>query len=103
MVTTRVTWIYPTATVEQRQEIANYVAGYESNTNSALMDELNAKAIELANGDTTVGSSYDIEEDIANQIHRHTRTRSWPDLATAQEWVTFVLSKGAESAVVVEE
>ena len=65
MVTTRVTWIYPTATVEQRQEIANYVAGYESNTNSALMDELNAKAIELANGDTTVGSSYDIEEDIA--------------------------------------
>jgi hypothetical protein len=99
MVTTRVTWVYPTDANEQTYTLAGLTTG---DVTSDLLAELNTKAIELAGNDTAT-ASLEIEEDSENQIHRHTRTRSWPDLATAQEWVTFVLSKGAETAVVVEE
>ena len=99
MVTTRVTWVYPTDTNEQTYTLDRLTNG---EVTSDLLAELNTKAVELAGGDTAT-SSLEIEEDSSNQTHRHTRTRSWPNLAAAQEWVTFVLSKGAESAVVVEE
>ena len=99
MVKTQVTWVFPTETNEQIYTTAALMSG-EAMTD--LLAELNTKAIELAAGDTAT-SSLDVVEDSANQLYRHTRTRSWPNLAAAQEWVTFVLSKGAESAVVVEE
>lgn len=99
MITTRVTWVYPTDTNEQTYTLAGLTNG---DVTSDLLAELNTKAIELAGNDTAT-ASLEIEEDSANQIQRHIRTRSWPDLETAQAWVTFVLSKGAESAVVVEE
>jgi hypothetical protein len=44
-----------------------------------------------------------VEEDIPNQKVKHIRTRQWPTQEAAEQWVTFVLLKGAESAVVVEE
>lgn len=99
MVKTRVVWAYSIATPEEQQAVDNYTANPDSN--STLLDELNAKARELS-GFTFDTAEIEYEVDTVNKVKRGIRTRTWPDRTIAEAWIGFVLSKGAESAVIVE-
>lgn len=95
---TRVVWVWSATTEEQRQERAAFAA---APVTSDILEELNARASELSNYNNT--PTLEIIEDSSNQLHRYIRIREWPDQATAEDWIKYVLSKGAESAVVIEE
>jgi hypothetical protein len=97
MVTTRVTWAYSTA--EYTQSVTDELDA----NNTTLPEELDAKAVELGHLGGSAPGTLTVEEDIPNQKVKHIRTRQWPTQEAAEQWVTFVLLKGAESAVVVEE
>jgi hypothetical protein len=115
MVKTQVIWEYPIATQEQKDANLIYdetlvkshteVDADESITasRSSLYSELQAKATELSGEIEDNSASVVIEKDETAEVTRHTRTRNWSDLVTAQKWIDFVLSKGAKSAVVVVE
>ena len=105
MVTTKVTWEYSIATQEQKDVNLAFEQARAAGVapTSSLYGELQAKSTELTGGAGDNITSFEIEKDEAAEVVRHTRTRNWPDLAAAQEWIDFVLAKGAKSAVVVEE
>jgi len=104
MIKTKVVWSYDADTLStEKPELINLNLSEEDQADklrSELYNVLNAKATELSGA---FDSSSTLEIEFVDGKVANIRTRSWPDLATAQEWVTFVLSKGAESAVVVEE
>jgi hypothetical protein len=108
MVTTKVTWQYTNATQEEKdqnlayeQTLAVSTSGDESTTRTSLHGELKEKSTEIAGGVNS--ATVEIERDEAAELIRHHWTRTWPDLAAAEQWIAFVLAKGALSAVVVEE
>lgn len=94
MAKTTVIWAYSTA--EYTQSITDEL----DVNNTTLTAELDAKALELGHLGGSVPGTLTVEEDIPNQKVKHIRTREWPTQEAAEQWVTFVLSKGAESAVV---
>jgi hypothetical protein len=105
MITTKVTWEYSIATQEQKDKNLEFEQARAAGVapTSSLYGELQAKSTELTGGAGDNITSSEIEKDEAAEVVRHIRTRNWPDLAAAQEWIDFVLAKGAKSAVVVEE
>ena len=104
MITTKVTWEYTIATQEEKDANLAFEQARANNAavRSALHDEADEKITELLSGagDNTAG--IEIEKDEAAEIVQHHYTRIWPDLASAQQWIAFVLAKGAKSAVIVE-
>ena len=108
MITTKVTWEYSIATQEQKDrnlafEQARASSGVETIENVDLYSEVQGKSTELLGEARDNSVNFEIEKDEVAEIVRHTRTRNWPDLASAQQWIAFVLTKGAKSAVIVEE
>jgi hypothetical protein len=107
MVTTKVTWEYSIATQEQKDANLAFEqarANPEAATiaNASVHDELQEKSTELLGGTGDNLASLEIETDEDAEVVRHIRTRNWADLASAQQWIAFVLAKGAKSAVIVE-
>lgn len=107
MVTTKVTWEYSIATQEQKDknlafEQARANSGTATIENVSLYSEVQGKSTELLGEDRDNSVNFEIEKDEAAEVVHHHYTRSWPDLASAQQWIAFVLAKGAKSAVVVE-
>ena len=104
MIATKVTWEYSIATQEQKDANLAFEQARASNApvRSMLHDEGDEKITELLSGagDNTAG--IEIEKDEAAELVQHHYTRNWPDLASAQQWIAFVLAKGAKSAVIVE-
>jgi hypothetical protein len=107
MITTRVTWEYSIATQEQKDanlafEQARANPELATVANASVHDELQEKTTELLGGAEDNTTGLEIEKDEVAEIVRHIRTRNWADLASAQQWIAFVLAKGAKSAVIVE-
>jgi len=107
MITTKVTWEYTIVTQEEKDanlafEQARASTEVSTVARSSLHGELQEKSTELSGetGDST--AVLEVENDESADIIRHHWTRTWSDLASAQQWIEFVLSKGAKSAVVVE-
>jgi len=107
MITTQVTWEYSIATQEQKDahlafEQARANPEVAAPANSSVHDELREKSTELTRGAGGDISNSEIEIDEDAEVVQHHYTRNWPDLASSQEWIAFVLAKGAKSAVIVE-
>ena len=107
MVTTRVTWEYSNATQEEKDATLAFEqtlpsVEVDAAPRSILHGELQQKVGELSGEVVKDSAILEIEKDEAAELVRHHWTRTWPDLAAAQQWIDFVLSKGAKSAVIVE-
>jgi hypothetical protein len=93
MVKTQVTWEYSIVAQEQ-----STVSGHDE-----FRNELAQKSLDLNEHSGFRAATREIETDEATGAIRHHWTREWSNPVAAQEWVDFVLSKGAKSAVVVVE
>jgi hypothetical protein len=107
MFKTKVTWEYSIATQEQKDANLAFEQARASTEDSTVARsshhaELQEKSTELSGktGDST--AVLEVENDESADIIWHHWTRTWPDLASAQQWITVVLAKGAKSAVIVE-
>ena len=90
MVKTQVIWEYSVAFIDAASDFSEF------------QTELKEKSIELGEIGLSNLSTREIETDEVAGVVRHHWTREWTTLVAAQEWVDFVLAKGAKSAVVVE-
>jgi len=92
MVKTQVIWEYSVAFIDAASDYSEF------------QNELKQKIMDLGEGGLSNNLvTRDIETDEAAGVVRHHWTREWSNPTAAQEWVDFMLAKGAKSAVVVEE
>jgi hypothetical protein len=91
MFKTKVTWEYSIVTQEAGNDFSEF------------RNELHQKSIDLDEQSGFQSATREIETDEAAGVVRHHWTRNWSNPISAQEWTVYVLSKGAKSAVVVEE
>ena len=91
MVKTQVIWEYSVAIIDAASDFSEF------------QNELKQKSIDLGEVGLSNLATREIETDEAAGVVRHHWTREWSNPVAAQEWVDFVLAKGAKSAVVVEE